>query len=494
MQQNTHRSELSRRHFFGLMPVGVGLALLPELARAIAVDPVQSLVDDFVKSGKSAAVSVAVIRGGWTTFHSAGVANRATNKPASEHVVYEIGSISKTFTGLILARAIIEGHAKLDDDVRKYLPTGYDNLVRNDRPVRLIDLVTTTSGLPDNIPDWMERFGKLSPAEAPFAITKMLAGQGPQQFLADLKGARLVDTPGHLPRHSNVASQLQGVIVERIYRASYDALLARFIEKPFGMRAGGGAVPSTLLAIGYGDDGAEKPPLDIPVIRAAGGLRYSAADMARYISEQVVASNPVIAFTHQPLFGSPETNQVGFHWVIGKTAESEPYLRHSGGSFGCSSYCAFYPERRCGLVVLANRGGAESRTQGLGDAIHAALFGQPKGLMALEAALESSGYADVAGTIAEVKTRFPELHLNEDFMNAWGYRLLRNSRERAALGVFTWNAAMYSESWNTHDSLAEALAGVGDKAGAIVEYRRSLELNPGNDSARAALAELQKQP
>lgn len=494
MQQNAYRPGATRRQVLALVPATAGAALLSGLACAEApTDAAQALVENFVKSGKSGAVSVALIREGHATFHNAGIVNRATNAPASEHMVYEIGSISKTFTGLILAHAIREGRAQLDDDVRKHLPPGYDNLVRDGRPVRLVDIVTTTSGLPDNVPDWTSRFGKLAPAEAPFAVTKMLSGTDEPQFLADLRTAKLVDVPGHLARHSNAASQVLGIVVERIFGAPYDRLLSRFIEKPLGMRAGGAPVPPGLLALGYASDGTERPMLDMPVMRAAGGLHYSSADMARFLSAQIAARDPAIALTHQPLFGSPETGQVGFHWVIGKTADSKTYLRHSGGAFGYSSYCCFYPAQRAGMVVLVNGAGLESTAQSLGDAIHAALFGPPKGLMALNAALEKSDYADVAGTITAMKARFPELHLNEDYVNAWGYRLLREKRSRAALGIFAWNAVAYPDSWNAHDSLAEALAESGDKPSAITEYRRSIELNPENDSGREILEKLERQ-
>lgn len=486
---------LNRRQILAALPATAGIALLPGLARAAtAPDPVQALVDDFVKSGKAPSVSVAVIRGGRTRFHNAGVMSLSTKAPASEHTVYEIGSISKTFTSLILAHAINEGRATLADDVRKHLPPGYDNLVRDGRAVTLRDMVTTTSALPDNVPDWMARFAKLPPAELPFAVAKLLQGYDQPSFLADLKAAQLVDVPGHLPRHSNTASQLQGVVVERLYGVPYDALLARFIEKPLGMRAGGAAVPPALLATGYSTEGTPRPALDMPVIRAAGGLRYSTSDLARYVSAQIAASDPAIALTQQPLFGAPDAGQIGFHWVIGKTADSQRYLRHSGGTLGCSSYCDFYPAQRYGVVVLANSSGAQNTAQGLANAIHAALFGPPKGLVALEVALEQSNYADVPGTIAAIRARFPELHLNEEYVNMWGYRLLREPRPQAARGILAWNAAAHPDSWNAHDSLAEVLAETGDKAGAIAEYRRSLELNPGNDNGRTMLEKLEKQP
>ncbi|WP_137864704.1 MULTISPECIES: serine hydrolase domain-containing protein [unclassified Sphingomonas] len=494
MQQNAPALRLDRRRLLALMPATAGAALLPGLARAVAAaDPVQALVDDFVASGKAPGVSVAVIRDGNTRFYNAGVFSHTTHAPATEHSVHEIGSISKTFTSLLLAHAIEEGRARIDDDVRRHLPPGYDNLVRDGRPIRLADLVTTTSALQDNLPDWSGFLGKVPEDQVVAEASKLLKGYDPANFLPDLKTVTLLDVPGRTPRHSNTASQLQGVLAERIYGEPYDALLARLVERPLGMRAGGGAVPPGLLVTGYSSKGAEAPPLDMPLIRAAGGLRYSAVDLARYVAAQLAARDPAIARTHRPLFGTPETSAIGFHWVIAKTADSQLYLRHSGGTFGQSSYCDFYPAQRYGAVVLANSAGAQNTGQALADTIHAALFGPPHGLKALEAELERSNYGDVSATIAATKARFPELHLTEDYMNAWGYRLLRAS-PRAARGIFAWNAAQFPESWNTHDSLAEAIAATGDKAGAIMEYRRSLALNPANDNATQMIAKLQKAP
>lgn len=485
---------LSRRRILAALPATAGLAMLSPLARAAgAADPVQALVDDFVKSGKSGGVSVAVIRDGRTTFHNAGIANRAADIPASEHMVYEIGSISKTFTSLLLSHGIGEGRAAIDDDVRKHLPRGYDNLVRDGRAVTLRDMVTTTSALPDNVPDWMATMGTLPADELTAAVAKLLSGYDQLQFLADLKAVQLVDVPGRTPRHSNTASQLQGFVAERLYGRPYDELLAHFIEKPLGMRAGGAPVPPALRALGYSGEGKPRAALDMPVIRAAGGLHYSAADMARYLAAQIEARDPAIARTHQPLFGAVDTGAIGFHWVIAKTADSQTYLRHSGGTFGFSSYCDFYPGQRYGVVVLANSSNAQGTGQALGNAIHEAIFGPPTGLKALEAALEKSGYADVPGTIAAMKARFPELHLDEAYVNAWGYRLMRASgNPKAARDVLAWNVAQHPESWNAHDSLGEALAETGDKAGAVAAYRRSVALNAANEGGKQAIEKLSR--
>lgn len=472
------------------MAPALPLALSGVANAAVAADPVGTLVGDFVRAGRVDGLSAAVIRGGRARFHNAGVIAQDTRARATEHSVYEVGSISKTFTGLLLAHAIGEGKAAATDDVRKYLPPGYDNLERDGRPVRLIDLVDTTSALPDNLPDWRQAIGGAKPAEVPFIAAKLLEGYTSEKLLAELKTASLVDKPGAVPRHSNVASQIVAIVLERLYGRPYEALLAQYIERPLGMASGAAEPTPSLLVKGYGPDGSATPALTESVIRAAGGLRYSAADMARYIAGQLAARDRAIVLTHQPAWGSPDSGAIGFHWNIAKTVDSQIYLRHSGGTFGFSAYCDFYPGQDYGIVLLANRAGAQDTLQGLADAAHEKLFGRPRGLAALEAALEQSRFADVGASVARVSRQFPELFLSEDYVNAWGYRLLRTPRLAEAKAMLAYNAARRPDSWNAHDSYADSLAANGDKAQAIAEYRRSLVLNPANDNADKMIAKL----
>lgn len=150
---NAGTTHIGRRELLTL--VAMSPLLWPDRATADeAYAAVQASVTDFVRRGNVDGMSVAVIRDGRMRFYNAGVSVRDGDIPVTEFSVYEIGSISKTFTGLLLAHAFIEGRASQSDDVRQYLPPGYDNLQRDDRPIRLIDLVDTTSALPDNLPDW----------------------------------------------------------------------------------------------------------------------------------------------------------------------------------------------------------------------------------------------------------------------------------------------------------------------------------------------------
>lgn len=487
---DSHLPDLRRRDILGfaaISPLAFG-----RTSAAQPNDPVTPLVAEFVRQGHVDGLSVAIIQNGQARFHNAGVATRGGRDLVTEASVYEIGSISKTFTGLLLAHAIGEGKAAADDDLRLYLPPGYGTLERNGRPVRLIDLVNTTSALPDNLPDWRKAVADAhaEPSEAPFIAARLMNASTSASLLADLRTASLVDTPGADARHSNVASQAAGIVLERIYGRRYDALLSDYIEQPLGMAPGVGEVSPARLVQGYDPSGPATPPHTARVIHAAAGLRYSAMDMARYLTAQLAEADPAVTLTHRPAWGTPETGAIGFHWIINRTADSQICLRHSGGTFGFSAHCEVYPGLGYGIVLLSNRAGAQDALGDVANAAREALFGRPKGLVALEAALERTRFADVSAAVAETRADYPELFLSENYVNAWGYRLVRSSRPTEGTAIFAFNTAEHPDSWNVHDSYAEALAATGDKTRAIEHYRRSLALNPGNDNAEAMIARL----
>jgi len=91
----------------------------------------------------------------------------------------------------------------------------------------------------------------------------------------------------------------------------------------------------------------------------------------------------------------------------------------------------------------------------------------------------------------EVKAKDLGFQLPEVDVNVWGYRLMRSKKLNEAISVFKLNVAMYPESSNTYDSLAEAQVAAGDKKSAIANYKKSLELNRGNTNAVEQLKKLE---
>jgi CubicO group peptidase (beta-lactamase class C family) len=462
-----------------------GLALAaprPDPFDPAAMDAVfQRLGGEFVKNDRTDALSIAVVKRGKIRFYNFGTSSRERPQPPTEHTVYEIGSISKVFGSLMLAHAVLEKKVRLDDDVRAYLPGEYANLTYGGVPVRLIDLVDTTSALPDNLPDFKGQAADAGPDEVPFLVRAGLLGYSEAQRFDDLKSAKLVDRPGKVPRHSNLAADLVATVLERVYREPYEQLLARFIEKPLGMAAGTGEARAGLVAKAYSKRRVEMPPMTARAAVPSGGLRYSAADLARFLLAQVAAKDPAIGLTHRPAWGDPAEGAVGFNWKLGQTAEGEPMLNTSGGTFGFSSYIELRPALGYGIVLLANRPGeAQNELETLANQALVALVGKAPALAALEAAIDGDDGREARELIAEVKRTHPKLHLSEAEVNTWGYKLLASKREARALSFFRYNTEQHPTSSNPFDSLAEGYEQVGDRPKALANYRRSLELDPQN--------------
>src|SRR4030095_9368545 len=157
-------------------------------------------------------------------------------KSPTKHTIYELASITKTFTGVLLAQAVVEGKVKLDDDVRKYLDGSYPNLEFEGKPIKLFHLINHTSRLPFVMPDRPELFRNPDPYELPKILTAIESNYTRENFYEDLHKVELDKAPGTEFKYSNSAAQLLGYILEGIYGLPYEQLVIQKIAKPLRMR------------------------------------------------------------------------------------------------------------------------------------------------------------------------------------------------------------------------------------------------------------------
>jgi len=469
------------------LPVGIGASH--------DMDSVfQQMGERFIADGRSDGLSIAVVRDGKAHFYNMGVTSRDRGQRPSEHTVYEIGSISKAFTSLLLAHAVSEGRVHLDNDIRTYLPGRYPSLEFDGTPVHLVDLVDHTSALPDNLPEPAAELRQMKPYDVAVLVNEILERYTVSDMLHDLSLSKLTRRPGTEPRHSNVSMEVLAVILERVYHDSYPHLLSRYIEQPYAMASGVGYARRHFFATGYDEHQQAMPFFTGKIVVPAGGLRYSAQDMARFIEAQLQASDTAVRLSHQVEWGKENQGGFAFDWYEDREIDSQLHLRSSGGTFAFSSYIEMYPDQGYGVVLLANRLTYSGNTQGdlqqLASAARDAIWGAPAAQTALESELEQSHFRDVAATVALVHSAHPELHLTEDYVNAWGYRVLGAKRFDAAIALFQYNVARFPESWNAWDSLAEGYERSGDSQKAIVNYRHSLALDSTNTHATDALKRL----
>jgi CubicO group peptidase (beta-lactamase class C family) len=298
-------------------------------------------------------LSVGVYDAGRSSFFNFGATELNGNRPPTRDTVYEIGAIAKTFSGQLLARAVVEGRATLNDDIDRYLDAPYPNLSSGGEKIRLIHLVNMTSQLVDNIPDLTQV--RAVPQE-PLAAThtKVVGRYTRAEFLRQLHRVAPRAAPGDNPGQSNVSSMLLGVVLEKIYGESFDVILAREIEKP--LRIGSGTHPDVkLLAKGYTRNNEPLPPFVAPVSWPANSLRYSADSLLRYATWQLVERDASVKLAHQPTWTTPDRQlSVAMFWIVTDTPRGRR-LQYSGATFGFASNIELYPESKLAIVALSNK-------------------------------------------------------------------------------------------------------------------------------------------
>jgi len=313
----------------------------PALAQRTSVDTeARAAGADYLAAEKGVGLSIGMVHDGkFASWHFGAIVKGGA--APTDATAYEIGSISKTITSLLLARAVVAGKASLDDDIRKYLDGDWPNLQFDGAPIRLLHLANMTSALPDNLPD----LSGLTDDPGRFRMAKALAAYGKSDLLRDLHKVALTRRPGEEVAHSNVAAQLLIYVVERIYGQPYQVLLEREIEKPLDFSAGASAT-------GYDPEGGEAAVLP----RDRFGWRYSMTDMLRYAALQLNEKDPAVALSHKgSWFTLDRKTSVALNWIVTELPGGGRQLRTSGGTFGFSSVIQLYPERGLAIVLLANR-------------------------------------------------------------------------------------------------------------------------------------------
>jgi serine-type D-Ala-D-Ala carboxypeptidase/endopeptidase len=219
------------------------LALRGQTSESKPVD-VQTIVDNaaitFLKSAPQVpGFSVGVLKDGKVYTYNYGTidygkTDKAVQRKAGADTLYAIASVTKTFTGTLLATAVLEGKVKFDDDVRKYLDGNYPNLEYQGHPIRLEHLVNHNSGLPFNLPDIPENRPPFPLVSA--ATRQMLDRYTRKDFLADLHKVEIKTLPGEKFSYSNSAAVLLSIILERVYGMPYEDLVKQKIATPLGMQ------------------------------------------------------------------------------------------------------------------------------------------------------------------------------------------------------------------------------------------------------------------
>ena len=266
------------------------------------------------------------------------------------NTVFEIGSITKTFTTSLLAEMVARGDANLGDRVQGFLPPSVKIPSRNGREITLLDLASVSSGLP-GMPN------NIKPADPrnPYADYTV------QQMYDFLSGHALTRDIGSQYEYSNLGMGLLGhVLALRAGKSYFDLLRERILE-PLGMGDTEIVLTPRLrarLALGHNPAGTVVPNWDIPTLAGAGALRSTVNDMFKYLAANLDSTSrplgAVFATTHRPRTNTPSpAMRVGMGWHIVATPGSS-ITWHNGGTGGYRTFMGFDQAKRVGVIVLTN--------------------------------------------------------------------------------------------------------------------------------------------
>lgn len=462
-----------------ILPLFFALVLLPVChAQTTLPDEVKNNIKLRVDNGIHTGIVVGLIDGDKTYYYSYGTKS-LNGESVDEHSVFEIGSITKTFTGILLADMTIKGKVNLDDPLQKYLPEGINAPTRNGAPIKLVHLSNHTSSLP-RMP------GNFNPAN----YANPFVDYSEKQLFDFLKSYELPRDIGSQYEYSNYAVGLLGQVMASNQGLSYEALMVDVIAKPLGLHDTRIAFTPNMkknLAMGH-NEGVQVENWDITSLAGAGAIRSTAVDMLKYVRANMGKDKsklyPAMQLSQKNSRVDGSSPMVGLGWHI-EAADKSEIVWHNGGTGGYRSFAGFIKGGDKGVVVLTNSTASP-------DDIGMHLLNpntplteiKPSIGIKIRSMIDSQGLESGTKMYSELKKNQGDKYdFSEGELKRLGNEYLRKGQTKKAIAVFTLNVEAYPSSANVFYSLAEAFEKEGSKEKAIENYKKSLALNPGNQPA-----------
>jgi CubicO group peptidase (beta-lactamase class C family) len=280
-----------------------------------------------------------------------GFADRARKVPYTTDTVFDIGSITKPFTGAAILKLEMENQLKVTDPISKF----FKDTPEDKRDITIRHLLTHTAGFKDSLGNDYDKIGR-------------------EEFVKLALASKLRSKPGSSYSYSNVGYSLLGAIIEQVTGSSYEKYLHEHLFKPARMMKTGYVLPKwgkDELAHGYQKEKDWGTPRDHAWaddgpywhLRANGGLLSTVGDLYRWslaLQGEEVLSNEAKAkqfFPHVSEGFLSGGSHYGYGWSIGKTKHGTKVWEHNGSNGIFFADFRIYPEDQIVLILATNSTG-----------------------------------------------------------------------------------------------------------------------------------------
>ncbi|PWH83084.1 serine hydrolase [Algibacter marinivivus] len=300
------------------------------------------------KSIRSVAIGVYLKGNEFSAYY--GELDKEKNNAPNDGSIYSIASITKTMTGLLAARAVLDDKFYLEDDIRQYLKGDYKNLSFNNHPIKIKHLLTHTSGLPAELVG-VEAYLKNGDING---ALNFVENYKKDNFFKDLKRIKINKTPGTEYVYSSNGTNLLGYILENVYKMSYELLLKKYIFKPSEMdntKLELSDIELQKLTKGHDGQGNTTPNQPRFHLGADGYLKSTIPDLQKYMKFLLNDKNVVAQESWKKV--TQNTTPMGYFWHIENDNKTTIY-KHAGTAIGTTSWLIICPKNKIGISMIIN--------------------------------------------------------------------------------------------------------------------------------------------
>lgn len=304
---------------------------------------VQEVIAGFMREKQIPGLAAALYFNGQSYLINFGYAHPKMEKPVSAETIFEIASLTKVFTSEALAMELLQGKMQLNEPVTDYLGLGRQIPLGQ---VSLQHLATHTASLPR------------VPPGGHYTQDKVLHYFGLHWRPEWPIGTRYL--------YSNVGFGLLGYALANVEGIGYYQVLEKLILQPLGMHSTWIVVPPAMqgsYAQGFTQQGGYAQEYPLNAWPAGGALRSTSRDMLKFLLANLNVEGPeplrkAMQVAQQGVFRVNEHLTLGLGWQRFQ-GEKVLFVDKNGGVDGFSSYIGMVPEKKMGVVLLANRAGTE---------------------------------------------------------------------------------------------------------------------------------------
>ena len=461
-----------------------------------ANDPFEQLtrfIDQYSESilelGNVNTMSVAIYTSGRTYHNYYGEIHSGADSLPNDTSLFEIASITKVFTGSLMAKAVFDKKVSLDADIREFLPRAYPNLEYEGNSVTIKNLVTHTLGFP-------------TPKRLEGVYEKIFSGHygnnpihyNMNDLFDELETVKLEQKPGTFYDYNNVGPDIAAYILGQVYMKPYPEILSDFLTE-IGMK-------NTYLQeydkykdrliTGYTETGELATVDKNPLLGGSSGIITTLPDLAKFMQYQLESDKPFIKETTRSLFRNNEEN-MGYLWDVGYADEEGFYYLKSGTSNGVQSIILICPDSDYGQILLMTNTSEKATNDWLSlyNKVEYDLINYPKiNLWSKLEPLFHKNPKEASKLYNELKTDTVQYFSGSDYLNRIGYDFLFRNQAESAIEVFKLAISTDPENADLFDSLGEAYYRSKAYEKSKENYEKSLELNPDNSNAKKYINEI----